>query len=302
MNANRIALNEINQNVKLNKFEFIETCEQNFKAQIKRILNFLMQHKKIKYILLAGPSSSGKTTTSKLLSQNLIQNGFDALALSLDDFFVDRHQTPLWKDGTYNFETYKSIDWKLFGKCMKSLENRDPTVIPSYNFKTGYKEFGTQTKILKDDTIVIIEGLHALNPIINKYIPKQKCLKVYTSVNTDIYKNNKLLMSHETIRFYRRLIRDLFSRGTSIEETIKYWEKVTLGEILYINPYIKTVQLKIDSFHPYELSVFNNILNNFQNFNSNQLENAKKMLGNFEQLNYKFVPNDSVLEEFIPKK
>lgn len=302
MNANRLTLNNILENLQNNKENYISQSEEFFKSQTNKVLNTLVQDKNIKFILLAGPSSSGKTTTSKLLTENLIKNGFDALAISLDDYFVERELTPKWKDGTYNYETYMSIDWKLFGKTMQSLLKGNVTILPVYNFKTGYKEFGIEGKKLKEDTIVVVEGLHALNPIIDKYIPTEKSLKVYTSVNTDVYKNTKLIISHSTVRFYRRLIRDLFTRNISIEETINYWQKVNLGEELYIKPYIDTAKIKIDSFHPYELSVYNNVLNTFKHFNSKQLDEAKKVLEIFGEINYKTVPKDSVLQEFIPSK
>ena len=301
MNANRINIEDINQNIKENSNKLIEESEQFFTAQVNKVANFLMQKREVKFVLLAGPSSSGKTTTSKILSQNLQNNGFDALAISLDDFFVDREQTPLWKDGTYNYETYDAIDWELFGNCMQNLILGKEAYLPIYNFKTGYKEASQNAVKLKDDTIVIIEGLHALNPIVDKYIPKEKSLKVYTSVNTDIYKNKKLFMLKENVRFFRRLIRDLFTRNISIEQTTAYWQKVNLGEELYIRPYIERAQIRIDSFHPYELGAYDNVMKSFSHFSSGHLTEAKKVLEAFAEIDFKLVPKTSVLQEFLPK-
>jgi len=301
MNSNRINIEEINQNITNDSNLVIEESEQFFKAQVNKIANYLMENKNVNFVLLAGPSSSGKTTTSKILSQNLKNNGFDAIAISLDDFFVEREETPLWKDGTYNYETYDAIDWKLFGKCMQDLLQNKPVFLPIYNFKTGYKETSNVATELKNDTIVIIEGLHALNPIIDKYIPVQQSLKVYASVNTDIYKNKKMFMQKENIRFFRRMIRDLFTRNISIEKTIEYWQKVNLGEELYIKPFVDRAEIKIDSFHPYELGVYNNVMNVFNHFSSNQLSEAKQVLSNFCEIDFKSVPQSSVLQEFIPK-
>ena len=242
MNANKIYLKDINEQLENNQVKFIEECEQRFKAQTNSVLNFLVQNRNIKFILLAGPSSSGKTTTGRLLTETLHENGYDALAISLDDFFVERKDTPLWKDGTYNYETYEAIDWNLFGKCMKELLEKGESVLPVYDFKTGTKHFADTPTRLKEDTVVIIEGLHALNPIIDKYIPKYESMRVFTCVNTNIHSGSQVYMLRENVRFYRRLIRDLFTRNISIEQTISYWQKVNLGEELYINPYIDLAQ------------------------------------------------------------
>ena len=301
MNANRLTVEEINKNAKNDIAKYIEDSEQFFTAQINKILNEVAQNKNIKFILLAGPSSSGKTTTSKIMSKNLVQNGFDALPISLDDFFVAREKTPKWKDGTYNFETADAIDWKLFGTTMQSLLANKPTKLPTYDFASGKTIFGEETKIA-DNTIVIVEGLHALNPIIEKYINKKNCLSAYISTNTDVYENGKLLLNHETIRFYRRLIRDLFTRATSIESTLKNWAKVNLGEELYIKPYIDRADVKIDSFHPYELGAYRDVLHKCQNFDDKTLEKAKEIIRHFETVNFETVPKDSVLQEFLPKK
>lgn len=299
MNANRITVDEINQN-SANTAKFINDCEEFFKAQINKVLNQALQNRAKKFILLAGPSGSGKTTTSKIISKNLRANGFEALPVSLDDFFVERIETPKWKDGSYNYETSDSIDWKLFGHSMQNLLKGEPTKLPTYNFETGSKEFGDITKI-SNDTIVVVEGLHALNPIIEKYLPKENCLYVYISTNTDIYEGRKLLLNHESIRFYRRLIRDLFTRATSPETTIKNWKTVSLGEELYINPFVDRANLKIDSFHPYELGVYRNVLTLGSHFDSDKLGLAKQMASHFESIDYKSVPKDSVLQEFLPK-
>lgn len=301
MNSNRINIEEINQCVNENTDLIIKESEQFFIAQVNKIANFLMQNKNVNFVLLAGPSSSGKTTTSKILSQNLKENGFDAIAISLDDFFVEREETPLWKDGTYNYETYDAIDWNLFGKCMNDLLKNRMAYMPIYDFKLGCKKMSTTATKLKDDTIVIVEGLHALNPIIDKYIPKQNSLRVYASVNTNIYQNKKMFMQKENVRFYRRMIRDLFTRNISIEQTMDYWQKVNLGEELYIKPFIDRAEIKIDSFHPYELGVYNNVMKVFNHFSSNLLTEAKNVLSKFCEIDFKNVPQSSVLQEFIPK-
>ena len=297
METLKINLEEINNNIIQNKDEYIKLCESNYKNRVYEAARNVINNKDISFVLLAGPSSSGKTTTSKILKSVFEENGFEALTLSLDDFFVDRVETPLWEDGEYNYETFDAIDWTLFSLCMQGLLKGDAVRLPTYNFLTGDKEFYGTTKITKN-TLVIVEGLHALNPIIDKFIPTNKSFKIYISVNTDIYKNDNPFLDHETIRLCRRMIRDLHSRGSSIDETLKMWQKVGIGENLYINPFVDNAEYTINSFHPYEICVYNKILENVKNY---ALNTTLEKLKEFKKLAVECVPSNSVLQEFMPK-
>lgn len=297
MKTKKINLEEINKKVKDHAIEYINYCESVYKHQVYESAINVMNNSDIKFVLLAGPSSSGKTTTSKILKKIFEEHGYNALTLSLDDFFVERVETPLWEDGEYNYETFDAIDWTLFSLCTQGLLKGNEVRLPTYNFITGSKEFGKPTT-LPNNSIIIIEGLHALNPIIDQFIPTNKSFKIYISVNTDIYKEDNLYIEHDTIRLCRRMIRDLHHRGNSIDETLRVWQKVGIGESLYINPYVELAEYTINSFHPYEVCVYNKILSNI---NNNVLENTLKKLHYFEKLDEKCVPKDSVLQEFMPK-
>ena len=291
-------LEDINNKAK-NINAFVAECEKKYKNQVVDSALKALDKTDLKFVLLAGPSSSGKTTTSKILKRVFEDNGYDAMTLSLDDFFVERVETPLWEDGTYNYETFDAIDWTLFSLCMQGLLNGDAVHLPTYNFITGAKEFGEAT-VMHDNTIVIIEGLHALNPIIDQFIPTEKSFKIYISVNTDIYLDDTPYIDHETVRLFRRMIRDLHNRGNSIEETLSTWQKVGIGENLYINPYIERAEYKINSFHGYELCVMNKV---FEDLLGKNIENENiARLKLFERLDVDVVPQNSVLQEFMPKK
>ena len=298
MEAEKITIEEINKNLKINTQEYIKYCENIYKNQVLEAALNVINNQEVQFVLLAGPSSSGKTTTSKILRKVFEEHGYNALELSLDDFFVDRVETPLWDDGEYNYETFDAIDWTLFSLCMQGLLKGAAVNLPTYNFITGNKEFGETTKLPKN-SIVIVEGLHALNPIIDQLIPTNKSFKIYISVNTDIFRDGCPYLEHESIRLCRRMIRDLNHRGNSIEETLKVWKKVGIGENLYINPFIELAEYKINSFHPYEICVYNKILGDMQN---ESLKDTIKKLHHFEKLDVSDVPSDSVLQEFMPKK
>ena len=298
MEAEKISLAEINNGIKSNLDSYITACENAYIAQVKEVAQNTI-NKGAKFILLAGPSSSGKTTSSKILANTLAENGYKAMPLSLDDFFVEREQTPKWEDGTYNYETADAIDWVLFGKCVKSLLEGKSVKLPTYNFATGSKYFDAETTITQN-TIVVIEGLHALNPIIDKYIPKNKSYKVYISLNTDVYQNGKPFLRHETIRQYRRIIRDLYTRSTSIAKTLEMWRQVLTGEALYIDPFVDSVEYKINSFHPYEICVYKSIFDSLINHDK-EIPNILKKLEPVHELSKQAVPSTSVLQEFIPQ-
>ncbi len=295
MEAKKIEVKEIQNSLNSDLEQYVKFCESEYKNQVKECAKKIMD-KNAKFVLLAGPSSSGKTTTSKILSKVFEQNGFNAFYISLDDYFVNREETPLWDDGEMNYETFDSIDWTLFSLCMQGLLNGDAVKLPTYNFLTGCKEFG-ETTTLQKNSIVVIEGLHALNPIIDKFIPNDKSFKIYISVNTDLYQDDILFLEHNNIRLFRRMIRDLHHRGNSIEETLKTWSKVRLGEKLYIHPFVDTAEYAINSFHPYELSVYKELLKDLV-----LPEELTQKLLPFYSLDKSVVPSNSVLQEFLPKK
>lgn len=296
-----ITINGIHDGLAKNKEAYISACEEHFKNQVLQVVDFCEQNKNIVFVLLAGPSSSGKTTTSKILKSEFEKRSKNVLTLSLDDFFVERAQTPNWEDGTPNYETFEAIDWKLFFDCVKELFCGKEVNLPTYDFSKGIKEFGKATA-LKKNSIVIVEGLHALNPLFDKYLPKEVCCKVYISLNSDLYNGKEVFLEHNTMRLYRRLIRDLYTRSTTIDQTLSMWEKVEVGRSLYIAPFKDQAKFAIDSFHPYELCVYKTVLQNLNLPNDDSVQEILQTLEPFEALPTSIVPKDSVLQEFVPQQ
>lgn len=299
MNTQKTQILEIKKYTEANVLPYIAECEKNYQNQIKTIIDEIANNENIKFILLSGPSSSGKTTTSKLLTKYLQEKGKKALPVSLDDYFLGKDKIPVWDDGELNFETADSLDWELFGRCMNDLLNNKEVKLPLYNFATSSTEYHESTKI-ENNTIVIVEGLHALNPIIDKYIPVQHRVKVFISVNTDVYNGQDMLLQHREVRLIRRAIRDTHSRATTIDETVKMWKKVQLGENLYISPFKHTAQYYINSFHPYELCVYKEIIASFYGKLDKEFMNIINKLEVLPELPVSIVPKDSLLQEFVP--
>lgn len=300
MQTNKITTNEINNNINKNLEQYVLECEQTYKNQVQQVVDYVLANKNIKFIFLAGPSGSGKTTSSLIMSKKLKENGIITQPISLDDFFVNRDETPLWDDGEPNYETFEAIDWKLFEKCMSMLLNGAPVKLPTYNFSTGMKEFDKETTLQKN-TIFVVEGLHALNPIVGRSLPQNVYVNVFIAPETDIYHNNEMIIEHHKVRLFRRLIRDLYTRSTSLKNNIAMWKKVRLGEKLYISPFKDNAKLTINSFHGYELGVYKNIFCNLKTTDECRNEICE-MLKDIEPLDISIVPADSVLQEFMPKK
>ena len=292
-------ITDINENLKNNLQEFVITCENNYKNQIKEIISKVHLNKDIKFVLLAGPSSSGKTTTARIICENFAKVNIKAKAISLDDFFVNREDTPRWEDGKYNYESVDAIDWKLFDECMSNLLNNKKSKMPIYDFITGKKSLAYEST-LEDNEIIVIEGLHSLNPIIDNFIPKNKCIKIYLAPQIEfIDKNNKVVLNGKEMRFFRRLIRDAFTRGTSPNQTLQVWPDVVKGETLYIDPFKDLADYKINTVHPYEVGVYKSILKQLNLLNDKQLKSHLDKIAEFDLVDKSIVPNDSLLTEFV---
>lgn len=296
----RSDIQTINKNIKEDLQSYVLKEETKYKNQVQQVIDYVIENRNIKFIFLAGPSGSGKTTTSHIISQKLKEVGITTLPLSLDDFFVNREDTPSWDDGEPNYETSDAIDWDLFSECMNALVDGKAVKLPTYNFSTGYKEYDKET-ILDKNTLFVVEGLHALNPIVAHSMPENVYCNVFISTNTDIIDNDEMIIEHHKVRLFRRLIRDLYTRSTSLSENIVMWKKVRLGERLYISPFKDNAQFNINSFHGYELAVYKKI---FANLNSNDpaLKELCSLLKSVDELDQTVVPPDSVLQEFMPKK
>ena len=210
--------------------------------------------KNIKVVLLSGPSSSGKTTTSKKLALYLKTLGLKPHPLSLDDYFLEREDTPLGNDGKPDYEGIRAIDVKLFNRQIKKLLEGHEVMTPTYNFITGKKMFNRPLKLEKND-ILIVEGLHALNEEITRDIPKENKYKIYISplIFLNIDDDNRISLTD--IRLLRRMVRDYYTRGRSPSSTLESWQDVRKGEEKYVFPYQDEANVIFNSFLAYELGV-----------------------------------------------
>jgi len=296
----------LNKNVCEGKIKnFIKSCELVFNMNIARIATDVTNNRNIKFILIAGPSSSGKTTTTKRLSSYLMAQGFDPIKISIDDYFLEREETPKDENGNYDFECLTAIDLDLFNSDLKRLLNNEEINMPTYNFVTGKKEFNDNYIKLKDNSIILIEGLHALNDELLPAIDKKYKFKIYLSPFIPLNIDRHNYISTIDLRLIRRIIRDNRTRGYGINKTIHVWQSVRNGEEKYIFPYIHQADVIINTALPYEIGVekvYIEPLLRSINIESKYYEEAKRLL-NFLKMFFtipsEYVNNDSILREFI---
>lgn len=235
--------------------QLIQVSEALQEKKIGQIADEIAQTKGIKMVLIAGPSSSGKTTTCKRLSVQLGVNGIRPVAISLDDYFLDRDQTPRDEKGDYDFEHLHALNIPLLNEQMNALFRGEEVELPRYNFQTGKSEWSGKKLQLKGKEILVVEGIHALNPELTAQIPDEQIFRVYASALTTI-----LLDSHNYIpttdnRLLRRIIRDNKYRGVNARETIRRWPSVRAGENKWIFPFQENADAMFNSAMIFELAV-----------------------------------------------
>ncbi len=237
-----------------NMIKVSEALQEKRVAQI--VDQMLAQKNRKRIILISGPSSSGKTTFSKRLSVQLTVMGIRPLAISLDDYFLDREQTPRDEKGDYDYESLYALDLELFNRDLNALLQGEEVIIPTYNFSTGKKTFPENKKIhLENNQVLILEGIHALNPALLPKIPKEILFKIYVSALTSISLDNHNRIATTDNRLIRRMIRDAQYRGTPARNTIARWKSVRAGEDKWIFPYQENADVFFNSALAFELLV-----------------------------------------------
>lgn len=258
----------------------------------------------IKVVLIAGPTSSGKTTFSKRLAIQLITYGIAPFALEMDDYFVDREKTPKDKDGNYDFESFRALDADLLEKDIQSLMDGKEVQLPHYNFKTGKREPGKTVK-LSNNQIIVIEGIHGLNPQMLPLIPKENTFRVYVSALTQLNLDFYNRISTTDTRMLRRIVRDAQNRGYSAQRTIEMWDSVRRGEREYIYPYQENADEIFNSALVYELAALKPYAEPLLRqipFGTSEYHEAKRLLAFldwFLPVDSELIPDNSILREFI---
>lgn len=204
-------------------------------------------------ILLTGPSASGKTTTAQMLVQELIKKGKQVHRISLDNFYKCRDELPFWEDGSRNYEAVEALDLACFDRTLHTLMRTGKAQFPLHDFKSGTRKSETELVTHNKQTVLVLEGIHALNPLLSNCLSDKNIYRIYVSVHSDFVEESgeRQLLSRQ-VRFLRRLLRDATHRHTDVTETLQMWNYVLQGEELYIQPFRKFADVHINSTHSYE--------------------------------------------------
>ena len=304
LNMATVNISDLNTSAIVEPRASILTAEREYHEKIEDLAELIVNKKTVRALMLAGPSGSGKTTTANLLCDALKRRGESALVLSLDDFYRDHNDPdyPLDESGKRNFEVPEALNLAdLEATLGDIIENREFNV-PKYDFKTG-KRSENRTHAPMNGGCVIIEGLHALNPKITENLPKDKILKLFVSVSTNVNKDDKIIISGRKIRFVRRLVRDSIYRASDAKRTLAMWYNVLHGEDLYLYPYKSDADVTFDTFHSFELGVMKNeavrLLNVDDTEEDEYAQIVLRALVEVEEIDQKLVPKNSLIREFI---
>lgn len=290
-----------------NTFDMIKLAEALHEKKVTQIADMITHRAggRPKFVLISGPSSSGKTTFSKRLTVQLLVNGIRPVVISMDNYFVNRVDTPKDENGDYDFENINAIDLPLFRQQLQELLDGKEVSLPTYNFEDGKRYFlGNKLKIEKDN-IIILEGIHALNPDLIPNIPRQATFRIYVSALTTINVDNHNWIPTTDTRLIRRIVRDYRYRNYSAKETIARYESVIRGEETWIYPFQENADVMFNSALIFELSVLKRhaepILAEVPKYCKEYAEAHRLLnfLSYFEQIPEKEIPPTSMLREFV---
>lgn len=299
-------VSKLNNAVEENKIKDIIMIDEGLhEKKIAGIADDIAKRKDVKMILIAGPSSSGKTTFAQRLGIQLKINGIKPVTISVDNYFVERPETPLDEKGEYNFEALEAIDLQLFNDHLTKLLNGEEVEMPEFDFKVGTKRYKGKKLKLAEDEVLVIEGIHCLNDKLTNRIPKEQKYKIYISDLTVLNMDSYNRISSTDNRLIRRIVRDYKFRGYSAQHTLKSWESVNKGEENNIFPYQETADVMFNTSLIYELGVLKTIaLPLLEEITSEYKEYAEarrliSFLKCFKDIPQDLVPNNSLLKEFV---
>lgn len=292
-------------NLALAPKEFLENCSKAYHAEVAKVAREVFDDASKKIVMLAGPSSSGKTTTAALLSRGIEFMGGKAYTVSLDDFYLPHSVGyPLDENGKPDYECVEALDVELIHLCLSELIRKGSSSLPVFDFTTGERINNAKNIYLEENDVIIVEGLHALNPVITDTLNKSNLYKIYVSVSSRVYENDgSVLLSKRDLRFVRRMVRDYSFRSTSVEKTFEVWESVMRGEDKYLFPFEDLADIKLNSFHPCEpcvlaeraIALLKSALGGKNNKKASLMINKLDL---FKNIDYSVLPKDSLLREF----
>ncbi len=301
-----IQLDHLKELIKKDPASCIKNADEEYLGAIEGVVNEL-EKREANIVLLAGPSSSGKTTTACLMRDALRKRGHKAIIVSLDDFYRDKDDPnyPIDEKGEQDYESVDALHIDKIRDCISKLLSEREVYLPKYSFERGASFLLPEPIRLGKDDVVIMEGLHALNPIISGGLDRDRIIKMFISVSTNINDGEIRIISGRKIRFIRRMTRDSIYRGTGAAATLARWGSVLSGEDKYLYPYRDEADFKINTFHNYELAIMKPFALRAIDASRGELSGEYidvviSAIDRFEALDRSYMSEESLICEFVP--
>lgn len=295
-------LQDVNKLIENNPLKLVRDAESKYRGQLFKLVKKILSTKRNKIVLLAGPSCAGKTTTARLLKEILQIHNRHIITISMDDFFLNRDETPKLPNGSYDFDSINALNLDQLETCFTTLFTKGRAKFPHFDFIAGKNKPGVFEYTLRNNTIVLFEGLHVLNPELTRRLGTDKFYKVYAHPETT-FKSDDFELSPRNLRLVRRIIRDAERRGHTPEHTLKMWGDVVAAENVYIEPFKQDADFLVNTTHAYELGVYKKELYALL-FNHEEAIRQLSFLDIFDSVNNlskKHIPDTSLMWEFVDK-
>ncbi len=299
-------IEKINENIAFDFSGMISKTEAEMEGKVLKTAKAIFEKgEKLKIVLVSGRSASGKTTFTKKVCKKLSEMGREAKHIALDDFLLGFGYMPLNEDGTFDMESIEGLDTALANETFRLLLAEGKADFPTFDFPNQRRGDKWNRVEIGEKGLIMIEGIHSLNPLLTENLPEEGILKMFIELKKAYEKDGKTILSAEEVRLMRRMVRDELFRGWEAEKTFAQWKSVLAGEKIYIEPYIDSAEIKVDSSMDFEPAVFVKILSEMLSKideKSPFFDDAEKFfkkLSLFEKISPDFLPKDSLLREFV---
>ncbi len=297
---------EINERVRTEPQAFIALENGKYTRQVEALAETIIRRFPGRgIVLLCGPSSAGKTTTAAGLQHTLRREGRDVYTISLDNFYKGRGKAPRLPDGSFDYESVDALDLELLERCVNELLSEGYTTLPEFDFHSGFSKPNCTPLSIGETSLVIFEGIHALDPTLGRHLPQSACFRVYLDTLSPIYDGKEVLLTSRELRLCRRLLRDARFRNSPPENTLDMWRQVVRGEELYLYPYVSTADATLNTTHAYEPALWSfELLPQLRKLTveppfDETVERLIDGLIPFETLSPAILPRESLLREFL---
>jgi len=302
----RIDIEEVQAMAREDPARLVQTSEEYYNSQVMGAARHIAQASQYRFVLLCGPSASGKTTTAHKLRHRLRDLGVHSPVISMDNFFRGIDSYPLRDNGMPDLESVRNMDMELLNECFDRLMEKGEAMFPVYDFVEQCQKRDAYRIRLGQRDILIMEGIHALNPMVLSHIPNHRIFRLYVSVRTKFVSGEEEVLKPKEIRLIRRLVRDNNFRNYPPQSPLKQWAHVLEGELENINPYRDDVDLKMDNTLDYELCVWHEQLQSLLKTVDSaiydtypEMQRIFDALRRFPQIDHNLIPENSLLREFI---